>query len=345
MRFSIICPIYNKEKYIKETIESVISQTYDNWELLLVDDGSTDNSVSIVEGYKCDKIKLLYRSDFTQRKGGSVARNIGIKHAKGTFIMFLDADDVLSKNSLEQRSYYIYKYPEYNFYVFDIIHFLNNIDNVHENRFVYNFKRINYSLSSKSRLFFLRKFLKYDTQWSICNVIWKKETLLNLNGFSENFQRLQDVELHTRALLNFDIKFKFLKYKVKPDVYVRSDKDRSSSISTIETFMRVSTSITEYIKQNYFIINEINKQHLIKYLNAYILLFEQFYTGYYHKMNKNELELLSSTRNEFYEKISFLIDDRIVRVIGIYKSLSKFEILNKFRIPAIYVYLYKMFLI
>ncbi|MBB1295369.1 glycosyltransferase family 2 protein [Pseudoalteromonas sp. SR41-4] len=89
---SIIMPAYNAEKYIKQSIESVISQSYSNWELLITDDRSTDETQRIVEEYasKDPRIKLYINSE---NGGAGVARNNSIKQANGRFIAFLDADD------------------------------------------------------------------------------------------------------------------------------------------------------------------------------------------------------------------------------------------------------------
>lgn len=98
---SIIMPLYNAEKYVGETIESVLSQTYKNWELLITNDGSKDNSSSIVERYinQDKRIRL-----FNQNNGGSAkARNNSLKYAQGKYIVFLDADDLWEKNFLEEQ--------------------------------------------------------------------------------------------------------------------------------------------------------------------------------------------------------------------------------------------------
>ena len=94
---SIIVPVYNTEKYIDECIQSVLCQTYTAWELLLIDDGSTDNSGSICDKYaKTDKrIKILHQNN----QGVSVARNTALDKAKGDYIMFLDADDFWCENT------------------------------------------------------------------------------------------------------------------------------------------------------------------------------------------------------------------------------------------------------
>lgn len=99
-KISIITPAYNAEKTIVETIESVLSQTYQDWEMLVIDDVSKDNTTSIVEDYstKDYRIKLI---KLEKNGGAGVARNIGIKEAKGRYIAFLDSDDIWLPEKLE----------------------------------------------------------------------------------------------------------------------------------------------------------------------------------------------------------------------------------------------------
>lgn len=97
---SIIVPVYNSEKYIKETIESIKKQTYKNWELILVDDKSTDKSIKLIEEFKEERIKLL---KLERNSGAAVARNTGIEIAKGRYITFLDSDDFWEYNKLEKQ--------------------------------------------------------------------------------------------------------------------------------------------------------------------------------------------------------------------------------------------------
>lgn len=102
---SIIMPLYNAEKYIGKTIESVLNQTYDNWELLITNDGSIDRSSKIVEKYVIQdkRIKL-----FNQLNAGSAkARNNSLKYAKGRYITFLDADDIWENIFLEDQINYM----------------------------------------------------------------------------------------------------------------------------------------------------------------------------------------------------------------------------------------------
>ena len=93
---SIVVPVYNVEKYLKKSIESILNQTYDNLEVLLVDDGSTDSSGEICDSFiKVDsRIRVFHK----ENGGLSDARNFGIEHMKGQYVSFIDSDDYISKD-------------------------------------------------------------------------------------------------------------------------------------------------------------------------------------------------------------------------------------------------------
>ncbi len=107
---SIVVPAYNVEKFIAETIDSVIAQTYENWELIVVDDGAKDATASIVSKYvkKDTRISLIS----IENGGVSNARNTGIRLCKGEFIAFLDADDLWKKENLFQKVDLLENQPE-----------------------------------------------------------------------------------------------------------------------------------------------------------------------------------------------------------------------------------------
>lgn len=110
---SVIIPVYNSEKFIKETIKTVQNQTYKNYELIVVNDCSTDNSKKIIEEEikKDNKIKLI---NLKENSGVAIARNTGIDNAKGKYIAFLDADDLWEKEKLEKQIEFMSK-NEYEF--------------------------------------------------------------------------------------------------------------------------------------------------------------------------------------------------------------------------------------
>lgn len=97
---SIIMPSYNTAKYICESIESVMSQTYKNWELIIVDDCSTDDTDSIVAHYLSDKRINYIKNE--KNSGAAVSRNRALREAKGRWIAFLDSDDLWMPDKLEE---------------------------------------------------------------------------------------------------------------------------------------------------------------------------------------------------------------------------------------------------
>ena len=166
---SIVIPNFNKSDFISETISSVINQTYPNWELIIVDDGSTDNSIEVISRFvNADKrIKLFERDRLP--KGGSTCRNIGLQHAKGDFVIYLDSDDLLKSTSLENRIFEIKKNKYVDFVVYPMSTF---------------YKKIGDSKSvwippSKNHL---SKFLSHDLPWQTMQPMWKKEFLMSINN-------------------------------------------------------------------------------------------------------------------------------------------------------------------
>ena len=99
---SIVVPVYNAEKFIRDTIKSVQNQTYQNWEMILVDDVSTDSSVDIIKSIQKndDRIQLI---ESKQNRGAALSRNAGTDQAKGTFLAFLDADDLWAYTKLTDQ--------------------------------------------------------------------------------------------------------------------------------------------------------------------------------------------------------------------------------------------------
>lgn len=99
---SIVVPVYNAQKFLNDTIKTVQEQTYDNWELIFVDDCSKDNSVDIItKEMKNDKRIKLYKNE--KNSGAALTRNNGIDKANGSFLCFLDADDLWDKDKLEKQ--------------------------------------------------------------------------------------------------------------------------------------------------------------------------------------------------------------------------------------------------
>lgn len=107
-KISIIVPVYNTGEYLKETIDSVLAQTCGNWELLLVDDYSSDNSREIISRYAAceERIRPIFNR---HNQGAATSRNIGLKEAAGRYIAFLDADDLWKADKLEKEMAFMKK--------------------------------------------------------------------------------------------------------------------------------------------------------------------------------------------------------------------------------------------
>lgn len=110
--FSVVIPLYNKQSHVKETIKTVFNQTFQNYEIVVVNDGSTDESVKIVKSLQDNRIRLIHQ----ENAGVSVARNRGIEEANAEYIVFLDADDLWLPEFLETIYHLINDFPDAGLY-------------------------------------------------------------------------------------------------------------------------------------------------------------------------------------------------------------------------------------
>ena len=128
-RFSIIVPLYNKAPYVRKALESIASQTYRDFELIIVDDGSTDNSLEVVNEYIRDVLCVMYdvcknvRVIHQKNSGVAAARNRGVAESHGEYVCFLDADDWWEPTFLEEMDSLISEYPEAGIYCTNYIYY------------------------------------------------------------------------------------------------------------------------------------------------------------------------------------------------------------------------------
>jgi glycosyltransferase involved in cell wall biosynthesis len=195
---SIIIPVYNRGELIKETLDSVFYQTYTNWECIIVDDGSTDDTWLTLQNYELKDIRFKIFKRQREPKGASVCRNIGIEKVNGEYIMFLDSDDLLLKNCLKVRLDFIKKNPFYDAWIFATGIFKESIGDM-------NLKWNNLSTTEND----LIRFLRHDIPWDITGPIWRYNLNENKKWFNENALFGQDWEMHVNKLLS---NIKYLKY-------------------------------------------------------------------------------------------------------------------------------------
>jgi glycosyltransferase involved in cell wall biosynthesis len=236
---SIITASYNKARFISETIQSVISQTHLSIEHIIVDDASTDQTVPVVRqlAEKDKRIKLLVNEI---NMGGNYSRNKGLKAATGEYVIFLDADDLLIASCVKERLRVAKENPSKNLLVFSMGVFHNEPGD----------DKRTWLPSSQTPL---KDFLAHRLPWSILQPFWKKDFLIQLGGFDESFQRLQDVELNTRALLHKNIEPKII--GGEPDCFYRiDDKRRNYDVYNFD-LKRVEASL-QYFSKYYIIAAE-----------------------------------------------------------------------------------------
>jgi len=188
---SVIIPLYNKEKYIKKTIESVLNQSYPYFELIVVDDGSTDNSANIVSKIIDDRIYLL-----KQKNGGvSKARNHGASVARYDWFIFLDADDVFMQGALENFVALIGNYPRNEVFI------ANFISKDHSR--VGTFRGRKEKIYEKPlRAMWRREFYPHPG-----NIMCSRNAFKKLGGFDERMCYYEDFEFGVRLIKNYSVVF------------------------------------------------------------------------------------------------------------------------------------------
>lgn len=192
---SIIIPIYNGEKFIREAIESVINQSYHNWELIVVDDGSTDSSKDIVRQYITDRRVRLIEHECN--KGIPKTKNTGIKLARGDYIAFLDQDDIWFSTKLEIQVNYLRNCQEDVGMICTGMVFTD--EKLKPQRIFRGFKDDNQKELIKSI------YLQPDNSTSIMMV--KKRCFSVLGFFDESFHGWDDFEMWMRIATQYKIKY------------------------------------------------------------------------------------------------------------------------------------------
>lgn len=187
---SIIMPVYNKEKYLKNSLESVINQTFSDFELLVVNDGSTDHSFDIIQDYaaKDSRIKCFSQNN----QGVSAARNFGLEQAQGEWIQFLDGDDLISRDYLTECVPIVKKTNAD--ILFTDFENVNNLNQVLEITTLEQYKNQIIDSNQLRELFILYQF-KNGFFGFISNKLIKKELVRKANKkFDETLKLAEDLD-------------------------------------------------------------------------------------------------------------------------------------------------------
>jgi glycosyltransferase involved in cell wall biosynthesis len=230
--FSIITPAYNLENIIGATIESVLNQGYKNFEYIIINDGSIDNTLIKIENYA--KLDSRIRVFSKENGGVSSARNLGIEKSKGEYLLFLDGDDIIESSLLED-SYKILKTNKVDMYSFGYVHLDSNGQKIKS----YSKEEYNGKVFSGDK--FLEKYLYKKIDQHICSAIVKRD-IITENDFKFNIKTkvAEDTEfiikIMSKSKTVYYNSYEYFKYyyrdgsavnrKIKRenfDVYVRID--------------------------------------------------------------------------------------------------------------------------
>ncbi len=205
---SVVIPTYNRANIIDKAIDSVLNQTYKNLEVVVVDDGSTDNTEEVIRSYDDPRVRYI---PLEENQGANVARNTGIKEAKGEFIAFQDSDNVWDERKIEKQVKAYMHSPEDHKVVYTIVH-----ENLMGGGKIYLPEKWATPRNGDIQNT-LRKGSCVPTQ-----VIFTKKSCLEKVGyFDEDFPRLQDWELAFRLSKHY-------KFKLVNEVLVEAYHDESS---------------------------------------------------------------------------------------------------------------------
>ncbi len=221
---SIILPVFNGEKFIKKAIESVLNQSLDDFELIIINDGSTDSTSDIINSFEDNRIRIINQNN----KGPGQARNNGLKIASGDYIMFLDADDWFCEDALE-TAYFEAKNNNADISIFQIIKYFNG-------QFSQNdwFNLNNFDKSFENRVFNpheCKDFL-FDISVSACQKIFNRKFLSKINAKFPTGIYFEDMPFFF---------YTFLKAQrisiIKKHLYVRQKHDGSITESVDSKFL------------------------------------------------------------------------------------------------------------
>ncbi|TRZ44978.1 glycosyltransferase family 2 protein [Robertkochia solimangrovi] len=235
---SIIIPVFNREKYIEYTLRSVLDQNYDYWECIVVDDGSTDNSIKIIESFckEDSRFQLVHRKQLP--KGAPTCRNIGLDMANGKYVIFLDSDDLLASDCLPTRIKLMDCSKEMDFGVFRGMLFAQHMGD----------KNVLISSFESKDIDPILSFINLDIPWITLNPIYRIESLrINHIKWDEDLKGYQDIDFHMNCISK-NLKFKIFD-KSLPDCFWRVENEDKMGLSL--------TKLNFFESNNKFIVNLI----------------------------------------------------------------------------------------
>lgn len=280
---SIIVPTYNRAHLIGETLDSVLAQTYINWECIVVDDQSTDNSEEVIAKYIKKDSRILYQKRPANKlKGPSSCRNYGVKKSIGEYVIFLDSDDILEPFCLMQRMDFANNNDKFDFWVFK----MNILTDGKKTKSLYN------TIPNKELedfFFYKKEFLKGNFPFTVTCPLWRV-AILKENEFDEKMIRLEDPDFHLRVL---QVGYKCITANDLPsDTYYRVNSSKNQQLNSIKK---------DVIKSSIYFLSK----HYEKENDDIVLYFDSVFRGLLIPYGSIRLYLMAVVVIRKYKILSF----------------------------------------
>lgn len=280
---SVIIPLYNAEKYVIEAIQSIENQTFKNWELIIIDDCSSDNSFNVVKNYieeKGDKIRL-YRH--LNNCGISFTRNEGIEMSRGKYVAFLDDDDVSVDDRLEVLYDYFQSYPSC-----DVVGGRTDVVDSTLNSLILTTNYIDSEEELKMRFMFHNNFCN-------CETMMKKDFLLKYGiKYEDKFYGLEDFRFWTKCEKFTDIKM-IDKVLLKHRISNSNETLKIKQYYDIFRFQRYNMILKEYILSLGFKLTDLELSY--------------FLGGFVENWDRKISVFLYDKLNRVYDRMCYLIKE------------------------------------
>lgn len=317
MKISIIIPIYNGEKFIKKCLNSILNQTYKNWEAIIVNDGSTDNTELILKEY-CEKDSRIL--SFNKKNSGvSDSRNIGIEKAVGDYITFVDCDDWIEKDTLEKIVAIL---QEKECEVLRYNHFINYSNNT-ERVNIYDKEIIGKTLEKEQiKKYILPRILSGSMPAYVWLLFIKKDIIKKQEKFNTNLSMMEDTIFYLNLLININTMYIF--NECLYHYYYSLESSSHSSSKVIRNFNDLL--LVNKIEEKLIIDNNLDIESNKKLYNtAHAKMIEDMC----FKIFKN------TTLKETKEKIKEIVYNKDTKNILLYANLDNIPIHKKISLKLI----------
>lgn len=314
---SVVVPVYNGADYIGETLESILNQDFKSYELVIVDDGSTDNSLEIIKN-TLSKSNIQNKVITQENKGVSNARNVGVENSSGKYVIFVDDDDIIASNHISCL-------------------FENIRDNdgsftemlkITEDGEIIDMQELYLAISSKSKISskdLIKLELKMEIPFSFCQIMYKKELLKE--KFNEDFLYGEDTDFALRNLTYMD----YLGICPEPTYFYRQRENSATKKADFKRFevVELFESLADYyLKRDFDDLADLIKTNRIpKAIFGNLMYFFYHNYDYNQIMDKmNHLDLFSKLKNFKGEsKFSFKITLFLFNPKLYYKLWKRFK--------------------